>query len=95
MPKGKYSPTVYRMNFAHTSFDYNAKGEIPPSTWGDGEYDEEIHFADYDECGFDSYGYSAYDANGRYVGIGMGVDRNGITEQEYSCMSDEEFDACF
>lgn len=89
MSQGKYSPTMFGKDFSKLSFEYNAKGEIPPSTWD--VYNEEIHFGNYDKDGFDSYGYSAYDHDGNYVGICEGVDRNGCTEMEYLCMSAEEF----
>ena len=49
-------------------------------------------FTNYDDGGYDSYGYSAFDWEGNYVGIGGGVDRNGYTENEYLCMSDEQWD---
>ena len=91
MSKGKYSPTVYRMDTSNTQYIYNAKGEIPPAYTND-EYQSELHFADYDAEGFDSYGYSGYDADGVFVGYGSGVDRNGITEDQYSAMSDDEFE---
>jgi hypothetical protein len=92
MSRGKYSPTVYYRKSPEEGYIYNAKGEIPPSTWADGEYSTEIHFVDYDSEGFDRYGYSAYDSEGNYVDIGRGVDRNGCTENDYLCMSAEEFD---
>lgn len=96
MSKGKYSPTIYATLSGRTDcgpFTYNAKGEIPPATWEEGKYDTEVHFGNYDKDGFDSYGYSAYDADGKYVGIGDGVDRTGYTEMEYLCMSDDQFEA--
>lgn len=91
MGQGKYSPVCPHAN---TNYDYhfNAKGEIPPSydhkvdTWN-----EEIHFGDYDSDGYDRYGYSAYDANKRFVGTGNGIDRLGNTEMDYMSMSAEEF----
>ncbi len=91
MAKGKYNPTMYTRDMC-VEYIYNAKGEITPATWADSECSEEIHFGDYDSEGFDSYGYSAYDADGKFVGLGRGVDRNGITEDQYSCMSDEEYE---
>ena len=45
----------------------------------------------YDEEGFDSYGYSDFLADGTYVGYGQGIDRNGITEDEYLVMDDDTF----
>lgn len=95
MAKGKYSPTVYRVKSAGT-FVFNAKGKRPPKfVAGKTEWNEELHFANYDSEGFDSYGYSAYDSDGKYVGIGNGIDRAGYTENEYLAMSDEEYEDCF
>jgi hypothetical protein len=85
MSYGKYSPTLPRHE---REFIYNAKGEIPtewnPEMKAAGiEYDTETMFGNYDSDGFDSYGYSAYNANGDYIGIGQGVDREGLTENEH------------
>ncbi len=94
MSKGKYSPTVYGRRYAEAhDFRFNARGEVPPATWD--VYDEETHFANYDKDGFDSYGYSAYDSDGKYAGIGHGIDRAGYTEDQYLCMSDEQYEDCF
>ena len=41
--------------------------------------------------GFDSYGYSAFNEVGEFVGHGAGVDRLGYTENDYLCMGEEEF----
>ena len=74
-------------------FIYNAKGQIPNPMF---EYTTETHFADYDRDGFDSYGYSAYDKDGKYVGICAGVDRLGNTENDYLVMDADEFaDLCW
>lgn len=100
MSKGKYSPTVWsRNNNDQTDvvFDRNAKGEVP-AEWNKTvaqcgvKYNEETMFGNYDSQGFDSYGYSACLADGTFVGCGSGVDRNGYTEMEYLCMSDDEFE---
>ena len=91
MSQGKYSPRCPHANKGY-DFKYNAKREIPPSyTPGVDTHDEEIHFANYDEEGFDSYGYSAYYADGTYAGIGSGIDRLGYTESDYLSMSFGEF----
>jgi hypothetical protein len=90
MSRGKYSPTVRGSKF-EGPYDRNARGEIP-APWDRENYNQETMFANYDKQGFDSYGYSAYDADGKYVGIGNGVDRNGLTEWDYLAMCDEEFD---
>lgn len=92
MSRGKYSPNLPTGSFNFDYFCYNAKGETPPIFKKGDTYDEEVHFGDYDEDGFDMYGYSAYDAAGTFVGAGNGVDRNGITEMEYLAMSDDEWE---
>jgi len=90
MSRGKYSPN-YPYN---KDYRFNAKGELPVPYHLIGNqtvYDEETMNSDHDDEGFDRYGYSAYDEDGTYVGIGDGVDRNGYTEFEYLTMSEEEF----
>jgi hypothetical protein len=97
MGKGKYSPSLTREDAdrPYTDYCYNADGQIPPETWTEGEYCTRLHFANYDKCGYDRYGYSAFDADGNYIGIGDGIDRWGYTEMDYITMSDEEFnDIC-
>lgn len=54
-------------------------------------YNVKTMYGCYDNEGFDSYGYSAFDKNGTYMGIGEGIDRNGLTEQDYLVMDSEEF----
>lgn len=89
MSRGKYSPNLPRK--AEEDFGFNCYKQRP-APWAQ-PYDEKTMFANYDAEGFDSYGYSAFNADGSYAGIGSGVDRNGITEHEYLCMSDEDFEA--
>ncbi len=91
MSKGKYSPAWKKQ--PDDAYIYNAVGEVPIWVYSkDGEpFREMIHFANYDVDGYDSYGYSAWSSDGEYVGPGNGIDRNGYTENEYLCMSDEEF----
>ena len=97
MSKGKYSPTVYRRDQSNEEFDKNCFGQTP-AEWSQAVadsgvvYDEKTMFANYDSEGFDSYGYSAFASDGTYVGVGMGVDRSGYTENDYLSMSDEDFD---
>lgn len=99
MSKGKYSPSLTRAHCARDfdAFCYNADKQLPPE-WtpemrdrGE-EYNTRLHFGDYDAEGFDRYGYSAFDGDGNYVGIGEGIDRWGYTESDYMSMSDEDFD---
>lgn len=96
MSRGKYSPNLPRGK----EFIYNCYGKAPVE-WSKEiadsgvAYDEKTMFIDYDDEGYDRYGYSAFDSNGDYAGIGSGVDRNGYTEMVYLCMSSEEFENFF
>ena len=96
MSRGKYSPNLpYGKEFIYNCY---GKGPLPWSKLAESYglvYDEKVHFDNYDDEGFDRYGYSAFDSDGNYVGIGSGVDRNGCTEMEYMCMSDEEWERFF
>lgn len=91
MSQGKYSPNLPRGK----SYTFNCYGEVP-APWtkeladSGVVYDEKTMFADYDDEGFDSYGYSSFDSEGDYV-FGSGVDRNGFTEDEYMCMDPDIF----
>ena len=90
MSQGKYSPWCYR-NRQVVEYDKNAYGEdtIDVDVFN---YNEMLMFANYDSQGFDSYGYSAFDIDGNYVGIGSGIDRYGRTEYEYLCMDPDDYD---
>lgn len=96
MGRGKYSPHCPKGK----EFIYNCYGKVP-AQWSKEiadcgvAYDERTMFGNYDNEGYDSYGYSAFDTDGNYVGIGNGVDRNGYIEYEYLCMSDEEWQIFF
>ena len=90
MSRGKYSPTVI---VDKRNYDYNCYGKIP-AEFSIYEYDEKTMFANYDKDGFDRYGYSAFDLDGNYVGIGAGVDRAGYTENDYLVMDDQEYSKC-
>lgn len=85
MSRGKYSPTAK----GNGPFTFNCYGQ-EPAPWS-ADYDEKTMFGNYDSEGYDSYGYSAFDDEGNYAGIGSGVDRNGYTEMDYLCMDLEEF----
>lgn len=93
MSKGKYSPTVYNRKSNDATFEFNCFGQ--PVVEYVGEYNEQTMFGNYDSEGYDSYGYSAFDADKNYVGPGNGVDRNGYTEDQYMCMSDDEFESMY
>jgi predicted nucleic acid-binding protein len=93
MSRGKYSPNLPRGK----EFIYNCYAEVP-TEWskevaeGILVYDEKTMFVNYDDEGYDSYGYSAFDRFGTYSGIGGGVDRNGYTEYEYLCMTELQWE---
>ena len=90
MSRGKYSPNLPHRE--RNEFIYNADRNIPPEyTPGKDTFNERLHFGDYDVDGFDSYGYSAFDSEGRFVGTGNGIDRDGFTELDYLTMSNDEF----
>lgn len=99
MSKGKYSPALTREDCArpYTEYKYNADKQIPPE-WTLEMKESGLTYCDrtyggwYDENGYDSYGYSAFLADGTYVGGGNGVDRWGYTEMDYLTMDDEEFE---
>lgn len=90
MWQGKYSPCARYMN---DDCIYNAMGNVPePYNVGD-TYNPILHFAYYDKNGFDSYGYSAFDADGNYKGKGAnGVDPLGYTEMDYLAMDESDWD---
>lgn len=92
MSQGKWSPTLSKIR-DRGPLIYNARGELPPPIQPGEEFSNELHRSDCDSRGCDIYGYSAYDAEGCFVGIGEGVDRDGYTEMDYLNMSDEEWDA--
>jgi hypothetical protein len=89
MSTGKYSPLCpHNDEEAWEVFKYNSYGEIP-AEWNDEvsnsgvKFDEKTMFINYDDEGFDWYGYSAFDIDGNYVGLGKGIDRYGYTEMDY------------
>ena len=91
MSVGKYSPFCPHANTGY-EFKYNCYGKEPapwsPELAAAGVvYDEKTMFDDYDEEGYDRYGYSCFDIDGEYVGLGSGVDRAGKTESDYLCES--------
>lgn len=93
MSQGKYSPCARYMN---DDCIYNAMGNVPePYNVGD-TYNPMLHFANYDKNGFDNYGYSAFDADGNYLGIARdGVDPLGYTEMDYLVMDETDWDAAY
>ena len=92
MSQGKYSPRCPHAQDHKYEYKFNCRSEVPPAYDHTKDvYDEQLHFGNYDDEGFDSYGYSAFDADGNYKGIGEGIDRLGYTEIEYLTMSHEEY----
>jgi len=87
MSRGKYSPNLPKGK----EYAFNCYGQIPaPYNGNREEWDEKTMFADYDNEGFDRYGYSSFDSDGNYC-FGAGIDRNGYTEYEYMTMDDDMF----
>lgn len=96
MGQGKYSPNLPTSGEDFSYFNRNCYGQLPPEyDHSAGEYDEKLHYDDYDPEGYDHYGYSAFDESDNYVGPGNGVDRNGVTEFRYMMMSEDEYSAYF
>ena len=89
MSTGKYSPLCpHAHEDGYGAYVYNCYGETPVE-WNQAvydagvEYNEKTMFDNYDDEGFDSYGYSGFDIDGNYVGNGQGIDRYGYTEDDY------------
>lgn len=89
MGTGKYSPICpHAHEEGWEAYRFNCYGETPVE-WNQAVhdagvvYDTKTMFDNYDDEGFDSYGYSAFDADGDYIGIGDGIDRYGYTEIDY------------
>jgi len=83
MSTGKYSPLCPHANEPGWDvYKFNSYGEIPVE-FDSSAYDPKTMFDNYDDEGFDSYGYSAFDIDGNYVGHGNGIDRYGYTEMDY------------
>ena len=95
MSRGKYSVLAFKKWPDDYEFKYNAYGN-EPEPWNDKikqsgvEYNSLTMFPDYDENGYDSYGYSAFDITGKFVGHGEGIDRAGWTETDYLLERDRD-----
>lgn len=92
MSRGKYSPSRKEWPTGY-KYEYNYLGEKVTWDWSNGkptdfEENHNLYFDDYDEEGYDSYGYSALDKDGKFVGHGTGVDRDGYTEMDYLTLQD-------
>lgn len=96
MSQGKYSPRCPHARDNKYEYKFNCFGKMPPIYNPTSDvFDAQMHFGNYDDEGYDSYGYSCFDADGVYVGIGVGVDRLGYTEMEYLRMSEDDYvDIC-
>ena len=92
MSRGKYS-LAYKHWPDGYEFKYTVDGRLP-EPWtkemiaAGATFDPRIHMDGCDEEGYDRYGYSAFDADGNYVGDGDGVDRAGWTEMDYLTLRD-------
>ena len=83
MGTGKYSPLCpHASEPGWDAYKFNCYGEVP-AYWNKELYDSKTMYDNYDDEGFDSYGYSCFDADGNYVGCGDGIDRYGYTEMDY------------
>lgn len=87
MSRGKYS-LAYKHWPDGYEYKYNSKGEIPEEWESPPNYNEETMFGGCDEEGYDRYGYSSYDKDGNFVGVGNGVDRAGWSEMDYLTLQD-------
>lgn len=92
MSRGKYSPWCYGSDQSSIDYAFNCYGEVPVD-WNKEDYDEKTMCSHYDSDGFDRYGYSAFDIDGNYIGVGQGIDRYGYMENEYLCMTDDKFES--
>lgn len=93
MSRGKYSVLAYKEWPKDYEFKYNCYGKEPEPWTAELKesgviFDTKTMFGNYDEEGYDSYGYSAFDEDGEYVGIGDGIDRAGYTEMDYLTLQD-------
>lgn len=82
MIRGTYSENAYSYRADHTYNSYGLKPAIPKVYTDDG-YTEQTDWLVFDENGCDEYGYTAYSANGEYVGFGNGVDLVGMLKDDY------------
>lgn len=87
MSRGKYS-LEYKHWPEGYEHKYNSKGELPEEWKPSPDYCAETMFDSCDEEGYDRYGYSSYDAEGNFVGVGDGIDRAGWTEMDYLTLKD-------
>lgn len=93
MSRGKYSVLATKHWPKGYEYKYTCYGTLP-EPWTQemieaGEvFNDKTMFGDYDEEGYDRYGYSAFDADGNFVGHGQGVDREGWTEMDYLTLQD-------
>lgn len=93
MSRGKYSVLATKHWPNGYEYKYNCYGNLP-EPWSlemkeaGHVFDDKTMFDDYDEEGYDRYGYSAFDADGNFVGHGQGVDREGWTEMDYLTLQD-------
>jgi hypothetical protein len=93
MARGKYSVLALKHWPNDYEFRFNCYGQ-EPEPWtleladACAAYNDKTMFGNYDEEGYDYYGYSAFDSNGNFVGHGQGVDRAGWTEMDYLTLQD-------
>mgnify|MGYP003125919602 CR=1 FL=1 len=87
MGRGKYS-LVYK----YTEKGFNSKGMKPEIYDPQKSKVNPEHYVlssdHFDSDGYDHYGYSCYDRQGKFVGDGEGIDRAGWTEMDYLTLQD-------
>lgn len=88
MSRGKYSVLAYKRWPAEYEYKYNCYGEEPEQWKPAPYYNSLTMFDNYDEDGYDKYGYSAFDLEGNFTGHGDGIDRAGYTEMDYLTLQD-------
>lgn len=93
MSRGKYSPNCPHAHDSNYKYEFNCYGQVA-EPWTQEMYDAGLAFDpktmddNYDSEGYDSYGYSCFDADGEYVGSLKGIDRDGWTEMDYLLLND-------
>lgn len=90
MSQGKYSPCCPHCNDG-TEFEFNSYGQPVAPMKAGVPYDVATMFGNFDNDGFDAYGYSCFYKDGKWAGLGCGVDRLGYTEDNYLVMDEDEF----
>jgi hypothetical protein len=92
MSRGKYSPNCKSWPTGY-EYRFNCYGK-EPEPWtkemidAGAVFDANTMLGDYDENGYDRYGYSCFDSENNLVGFGEGIDIEGFTESDYLSLND-------